>query len=263
MATSAKGGKISGGSSSGNRGRFSKIRLNFSVLLREAIFGINDGLVSTIGLVSGEVLAGQPRSAIIIAGMSAVGAAVVSMSVGSYLATSSQNDWTDQQVKVQQSDIQRHPRQEAEEVEDLLLEIGIPDKAVGSIQRTIIASQPRWLKFMVRESLGVHPSHEESPLANALTMAVAVVIGSSPPIVPFLVPLSTLWARDLAWVATGCAALIIGALKGHFTGSPLIKSSLQFGILASLSAGVGAGIGWGLGLIGALSGPGVTTQWPE
>ncbi len=251
MATTAGGSKVGSGSSSGKVGKPPKTPLNFSVLLREAIFGINDGLVSTIGLVSGEALSGQPRGAIIIAGLSAVGAAVVSMSVGSYLATSSQNDWTDQQVKVQQSDIQRHPRREAEEVEDLLLEIGIPDKSVADIQRTIVASQPRWLKFMVRESLGVHPSHEESPMVNAMTMAVAVIMGSSPPIVPFLMPLSTLWARDVAWVATACAALIIGALKGHFTGSPIVKSSLQFGILASMSAAVGSGIGWGLGMIGA------------
>ncbi len=251
MSTKASGGNGLNGLTSGRHRKSAAVPLNVRVLLREAIFGVNDGLVATVGLVSGEALSHQSHGSIIIAGLSSVGAAVVSMSVGSYLATTSQNDWVTQQITLQRADIEDHPHQEAREVDDLLGEIGIPRPAIPDIRQTITASRPRWLKFMVREALGVHPSHEESPFANAATMAVAVVIGSSPPIVPFLLPLPTLSARDLAWVLSIAAALAIGGLKGKFTGNSIWKSSVQFGILASLSAGVGAGIGWALGLLGA------------
>lgn len=226
-----------------------KSRLNLSVLLREAIFGVNDGLVATVGLVSGEALSHQSHASIIIAGLSAVGAAMVSMSVGSYLATVSQNDWVYRQIREQREDIKSHPHQEAHEVEELLEEIGIPDRAITDIRKDIISSRPRWLKFMVREALGVHPSHQEKPVANAVTMALAVVVGSSPPILPFLMPLPTLLARDLAWFLSLLAALAVGAIKGRVTGSSAIISALQFAVLASLSAAVGAGIGWVLGLL--------------
>ncbi|PSR37764.1 MAG: iron transporter [Sulfobacillus thermosulfidooxidans] len=249
MSTKLRGGRVRDGLKAG--GRRPRLSLNFRVLLREAIFGVNDGLVATVGLVSGEALSHQSHGSIIIAGLSSVGAAMVSMSVGSYLATTSQNDWVRQQIRQQQEDIARRPHQEAEEVEDLLEDIGIPDPVIPDVRKTITASRPRWLKFMVREALGVHPSHEETPLVNAITMAVAVVVGSSPPIIPFLLPISTIWARDLAWALSIIAALVVGALKGKFTGSALWKSSLQFAILASLSATVGAAIGWALGLLGA------------
>ncbi|MCL4495846.1 MAG: VIT1/CCC1 transporter family protein [Firmicutes bacterium] len=232
----------------GNKPR--KLGLNLRVLLREAIFGVNDGLVATVGLVSGEALSHQPHGSIVIAGLSSVGAAMVSMSMGSYLATTSQNDWVRQQIREQRADIQDHPHQEAHEVRELLEEIGIPDREIAGIRQDIISSRPRWLKFMIREALGVHPSHHETPLANAVTMAIAVAVGSSPPILPFLLPLPTLLARDLAWFLSLMAALTVGAIKGRLTGSPVVVSSLQFGVLASLSAAVGAGIGWLLGLAG-------------
>ncbi|WP_053958738.1 VIT1/CCC1 transporter family protein [Sulfobacillus thermosulfidooxidans] len=250
MSTTSQGNRIKSPRSE-FKGETSKYHWNLQVLLREAIFGVNDGLVATIGLVSGEALSHQSHGSILIAGLSSVGAAMVSMSVGSYLATVSQNDWVRQQIKEQQADIQNHPHQEAQEVTELLEDIGIPDRSIAQIRKDIISSRPRWLKFMVREALGVHPNHQETPLANAVTMAIAVMVGSSPPILPFLLPLPTLTARDLAWALSLMAALTVGAIKGRLTGSSMVRSSLQFGILASLSAAVGAGIGWALGLLGA------------
>lgn len=220
-------------------------------IIREGIFGINDGLVATVGLVSGESLSGQSHGAILIAALSAVGAAIVSMSVGSYLATSSQNDFMRHQIRQQELDLDRHPGRERGEAGGLLEEIGVPKASVRPVLENIVRSRPRWLKFMVREDLGIHEQHIEPPIKNALTMGIAVTIGSIPAVVPYLLPIGPIMARNLSWGVSVLTALSLGGLKGHFTRSSIAKNALAFAFLASASAAVGAGIGLWLAQLGA------------
>ncbi|MCY0880552.1 MAG: VIT1/CCC1 transporter family protein, partial [Firmicutes bacterium] len=81
-------------------------------MLREGIFGMNDGLVSTIGLISGEALSHQSHHAVLIAGLSSIGAAMVSMSVGSYVSTLSQNQFIHKMIDDQEEDLDLYPNRE-------------------------------------------------------------------------------------------------------------------------------------------------------
>ena len=58
--------------------------------LRQAVFGANDGLVSTFGLVAGLTGAAASPSILIIANVVNMFASGMSMGFGSYLATKSQ-----------------------------------------------------------------------------------------------------------------------------------------------------------------------------
>lgn len=218
-----------------------------SGLLREGIFGLNDGLVATIGLVSGEALSRQGHTAIVIAGLSAVGANMVSMAVGSYLATTSENDFMQKEIRDQSQAIRRHPHRERHHVARLLDEIGVPDGHVDDVAKQIVRSRPRWLSFMARENLGIHQNRAEAPLKNSLVMGISVVVGSAPPVMPYLLPLGLAEARDVSWVLSLAAALALGMIKGILTKTSLLKSALSFGVLVSLSAVVGALIGMALG----------------
>lgn len=235
-------------SAAGSRRRFKPKRSG--AILREAIFGINDGLVATVGLVSGEVLSNQPHSAIIVAALSASGAATVSMAMGSYLASTSQNDFFKKQIADQASAIVHHPATERHEVEVILTDLGLTPTAIPGVKNRITANYPRWLRFMVREQLGLHEGHWESPIHNAVVMAGAVILGSMPPAVPFLLPVDRIVARNLAWTLSLAGAFTLGYVKGVFTQSPRWFSGLQFTLLAGVSAVVGAGVGILLGRSG-------------
>ncbi len=221
----------------------SKSKKNASGLIREAIFGINDGLVATVGLVSGEALAHQPHRAVLIAALSAVGAAVVSMSVGSYLATVSENEFMQKEIYEQKSLIERRPERERRHVRRLLQQIGLPQTAVAPVEANIVRSRSRWLEFMVREHLGIHLERQERPLQNALVMGVAVMVGSAPPVLPFFLPLSITTARNATWALAVISALVLGGLKAKVTHTSIWRSALWFGVLVSLSSLVGSVVG--------------------
>ncbi len=230
-----------------NKSRRDQPRTNKSGLIREAIFGLNDGLVATIGLVSGEALSHQSHFSIVIAGLSAVGANMVSMAVGSFLATSSENDFIRKEIADQARAIHRHPHREQRHVAQLLTEIGLPDPAVPLTTARIVRDGKRWIGFMTREHLGIHRNRAETPVKNALVMGIAVVLGSAPPVLPYLLPVSLATARNASWGTSFGAALALGAVKALATRTPLVTSMLSFGALVSLSALVGAFIGAGLG----------------
>lgn len=238
---------INGGGRRVGRIKRTQPKRSQSGLIREGIFGLNDGLVATIGLVSGEALSHQSHASIVIAGLSAVGAAMVSMAVGSYLATLSENDFMKKEVSDQERAIRLYPHRERHHVARLLDEIGIPKAQVPDVAEVIVESRPRWLKFMARENLGIHQNRQETPLRNSLTMGAAVLIGSAPPVIPYLVSSDLTAARDVSWALSIGAALALGAFKGVMTRTSIVKSALAFGILVTLSAAVGAVIGVVLG----------------
>jgi VIT1/CCC1 family predicted Fe2+/Mn2+ transporter len=220
-----------------------------SGLLREAIFGINDGLVATVGLVSGEVLSHQGHGAVLVAALSATGANTVSMAIGAYLASASEIALHRRLIAEQAAEIRTDPSQEAREVRAMLRELGVADERLDPVTRDITRNRRRWLGFMVREVLGLHEGQRENPLHNAVTMGVAVILGSTPPVLPFLLPVPTTMARNLAWAFSLAAAFLLGFLRGRVTAAPAWASGAQFAGLAIASATVGAGIGWALGLM--------------
>ncbi|PSR21790.1 MAG: iron transporter [Sulfobacillus acidophilus] len=218
-----------------------------SGIVREGIFGLNDGLVATIGLVSGEALSHQSHFSIVIASLSAISANMVSMAVGSFLATASENDFMRKEIADQARAIRQYPRREKHHVARLLTEIGLPDPAVPVTTARIVRDGQRWIRFMAREHLGIHAHRSETPLKNALVMGIAVVLGSAPPVLPYLLPLSLVAARNLSWATSLAAAASLGAAKALATRTALVKSLLSFSALVSLSALVGALIGAALG----------------
>lgn len=60
-----------------------------SIYFRNFIFGVEDGLVSTAGFLSGIAIAGLPRETIILTGIVLIFVEAVSMAVGSFLSEAS------------------------------------------------------------------------------------------------------------------------------------------------------------------------------
>ena len=67
--------------------------------IREIIFGMNDGLVTTIGFLAGVTSSISESRYILLAGMAEVVAGAVSMGIGAYLATKSQREFFHSEVE--------------------------------------------------------------------------------------------------------------------------------------------------------------------
>lgn len=64
-----------------------------AVYLRNFVFGVEDSLVSTVGLLSGVAVAGTPRATIVLTGMVLIFVEAFSMGVGSFLSERSVEEY--------------------------------------------------------------------------------------------------------------------------------------------------------------------------
>src|ERR687891_624178 len=67
--------------------------------IREFVFGIQDGLISTVGLLAGVQGATESSTVVVIAGLSAMFSGAVSMAAGSYLSSSAEKEIFDKELR--------------------------------------------------------------------------------------------------------------------------------------------------------------------
>ncbi len=70
-----------------------KVKQTGSIGLRNLVFGVEDGLVSTVGFVSGIATAGLPLKTILVSGIVLISVEAFSMTAGSFLSESSAEEF--------------------------------------------------------------------------------------------------------------------------------------------------------------------------
>lgn len=73
--------------------------------LRNFVFGVEDSLVSTVGLLSGIAVANVPKSTILLTGIILLFVEAFSMAAGSFLSESSADEYTNQNDKITRTTI--------------------------------------------------------------------------------------------------------------------------------------------------------------
>ena len=82
-------------------------------LIREFVFGINDGLVTTVGFIAGVTGALINLKIILMSGAAEIVAGTVSMFFGAYLATKSQNEFYQKEINREIREIKENPEYDA------------------------------------------------------------------------------------------------------------------------------------------------------
>src|SRR3989338_2200012 len=77
--------------------------------IREVVFGMNDGLVSTVGFVAGVTGSINESRVVFLTGMAAITAGAVSMFLGAYLASKSQREFFEKDIAREKREIIESP----------------------------------------------------------------------------------------------------------------------------------------------------------
>jgi len=221
--------------------------------IREAIFGAQDGLVSTLAVVSTVAGASAERLPVLIAGIATGLAGVFSMAAGEYMSSKSQREIFAAQISGEREEVLERPGEAEAEMAYMLEEDGLPRDEAAGLARTIAAHPDVLLKTMVEKELGLTGEHAEgSPMQGAVVMGASFGLGAVVPVLVYLlVPIGiATWA---AVVASGGVLFGIGVLKSRWTRQPWLRSGLEILVLGAF-AGV-AGFFFGSLLPGLLGVP--------
>jgi hypothetical protein len=136
---------------------------------RDMVLGVNDGLVSTFLLVAGVVGGGMDVQATLLTSISGAIAGAISMFAGEYVATKSQNEVMEGEIKLEHEHITNYHQEEMKELSSLFNLIGIPgssphlchanvaDSTAHSSNVTSSAKEARKLRQRMTQYYGSNP----------------------------------------------------------------------------------------------------------
>src|SRR5437870_4078288 len=102
------------------------------------------------------------------------------------------------------------------------------------------------LRTVQEKVLGLSAVDLSQPLTAGFVMFASFVIGALIPVAPFLLPLGAA-TLPTVWGLSVATLLGVGVFKGVLTRQPLLRSGVEFAVIALGSAVVGWGIGHILG----------------
>lgn len=205
--------------------------------MRDLIFGINDGLVSTLSLVSGVAGADPGRGVVLLAGVAGLLAGAISMAAGAYISSKSEREVHEAEVAREQEEMERDPEEEKEELRILYQIKGFsPDEAERLVERMSRESE-LFLEGLVRDELGLMPESFPNPWKAGAFSGGAFILGAIVPLAGYFF-LEGMPAVLLSAALSVVALFVIGVLKTLFTGLSWLKSGLEMvviGLLATAS----------------------------
>ena len=215
---------------------------------RDIILGVNDGLVSMFLLVVGVVGGGLDTGPVLLTALAGALAGAISMAAGEYLATKSQDQVLEAELRLERVHIRDHRQQELDQLREMFGDMGLRAEDVDMVVTAFDHSDEAILNAMKALEFGFVESERRSPYLAMLASGALFMVGSLPSILPFLIFDSV--GIALAWAtATALGGLfVVGVVKARVARHGWLGSGLE----NMLIAGVGGVIAWLIGdLVGA------------
>jgi VIT1/CCC1 family predicted Fe2+/Mn2+ transporter len=212
--------------------------------LREIVFGLNDGLVTTLVFIMAASAVARTHGALLLVALAAVAAGGVSMALGGYLAAHTERDVLARRIATERHEIETEPEEERAELRAIYRRKGMTGTLLERVVAHQTANHRRWLRAMVHDELGVVEQEPVVPWQQGLQIGAAFVVGGLIPAIPVVLGLPDL--RVWAYGLTALTALALGGVKARYSLKGPLRNGLEF--LAIVTAGTLAGLGIGLAL---------------
>lgn len=215
-----------------------------SDVLKEVVFGIEDGMVSTLGSITGIAIGSNGNHAtVILAGSVIIAVESISMGIGSYLSNKSEEEMEERKIKEEREEIKNFPKEEKEELYQMYITDGWPEKLAREMSIEASKNEELILKEMTMRELKIGDSEKSVSIKGGLFMFFAYIIGGLIPLSSYLIfPINIAIPVSVGITLLGLFGLGMSTTK--FTKQPLIKSGLRVLIMGgiALAAGLAAGI---------------------
>jgi VIT1/CCC1 family predicted Fe2+/Mn2+ transporter len=214
--------------------------------VREIIFGTQDGLLTTLGLVSGVGAATADRYTVLVAGAAGSVAGLIAMGAGAYISSKSQLEVARAEVERESQELTAYPERELEELVQLFEEEGLPEDDARVVAEKIAQRPTAMLNAMTQKEMGLSLD-SNAPIREGAVMALAFLVGAIVPIAPWFLAGVSGGARldgfDLSpallmsVVVTAMTLFVLGAGKARIAHSSMLRGGLEImgiGILAAV-----------------------------
>src|SRR5215218_4086614 len=208
-----------------------------SEVVRDVVIGTADGLTVPFALAAGLSGAIDQSAIIVTAGLAEIAAGSIAMGLGGYMAAKSDAEHYAKEREREKREVAEIPHEEMREVAEVFQAYGLTEDQTWPIVQALKQQPRNWVDFMMRLELGLEKPDPKRAVTSALTIAGAYIAGGLVPLAPYFFSDTTPTALLYSIAFTLIALLVFGFVKGRFTGTRPVRSSLQTALIGSLAAG--------------------------
>jgi len=218
----------------------------------DLVLGALDGSVTTFAVVAAATGAGQPASIVLIIGIAILFASGVSMALGNYLGTKSEEEFREKHRRREEYETERFPELEKEEVRKIFADKGFQGEDLERAVEIITSNKKIWVETMMRDELRISPE-VRSPWQSGLAMLTAFILAGSVPLLPYLISLFGPGFRALALsssvVMTFAAIFGVGTARSLVTGRRWWIAGVEMTVIGAIASLIAYVIGRVLGIL--------------
>jgi vacuolar iron transporter family protein len=206
-------------------------------MLRPAVFGASDGVVSNLCLILGVSGASSSSHAVLVSGVAGLLAGAFSMAAGEYISVRSQREMFEHQIGAERDELAEYPEQEAAELSLIYHARGLAKADADRTASHLIADPERALDTLAREELGLDPASLGSPYTAAGSSFASFAVGAAVPLGPFVFAGGQA-ALGASVALTAVALFAIGGAISLFTGRGALGSGTRMLVVGGAAGAI-------------------------
>jgi len=223
--------------------------------IREIVFGVQDGVLTTAGVLCGLSGAVSQHSQVALAALASTAAGALSMAAGAYLGARAETEVLRAELDLVRVEAAAKPYTVQEGLLDELCKEGLSRETAFRVVR-LLSTAPKALASTAEAKMfGLSGPILGNPALDGLVMGIAFLVGAVVPLLPYM--LITIPRYDLGGALVATALTLFGV--GYFEGwlahrSDRWRSGIRFLAIAMSAAAAGYLIGLAISPLGATAG---------
>ena len=222
-----------------------KFHIQGGEIIRQVVFGANDGIVSVFALLAGVAGAKQSANVILITLLAATIAGALSMAVGEYISGKSERNYFENEINQERLELKLCPHIEKEEIRLIYQSKGFSGDVLDKIVEKITSNDELWVREMIIEELGVAEIEQEGEIKGTIVIFIAFILGAMFPTLPYIIfqSLDDKTIFIIATIFTFFGLFLVGAVKKFITGVNWLKSGMEMLLAGTFAFGISYLIG--------------------
>ncbi len=223
--------------------------------VREIVFGVQDGVLTTAGVLCGLSGAVSQHSQVALAALASTAAGALSMAAGAYLGTRAETEVLRAELALVRAEAAAQPYTVQEGLLDELCKEGLSREGAYRIVRLLSTSPKALASTAEAKMFGLGGAMFGRPALDGLVMGIAFLVGALVPLLPYM--LIAVPRFDLGGALAATALTLFGV--GYFEGwlahrDDRWRSGIRFLAIALGAAAAGYLIGLAISPLGAAAG---------
>jgi VIT1/CCC1 family predicted Fe2+/Mn2+ transporter len=210
--------------------------------IREVVFGAQDGVLTTVSVVSAFFGATLPNGLILLAGLASGFAGMIAMSAGSFLSTKAEAEVEHSEVAREAREISENPAEELAELVEIYRQQGMLPQRAREIAFDVAKDRKKMLRVLAREELGLDVETQASPAKNAGVMALSFLSGAVFPILPYAL-MHGVHAFVTSILLAALVLFGVGIIKARIVDTNPWRSGLETFVIGTLAGLLGYVLG--------------------